>query len=168
MRRVVVVSVFAFVLSLTAHLLLSTPVALAGNPITFVANPDSVLSTAPSVHLVWRTGDEVQTAGYNLYRSDKPDGALQKVNTRLIPAVTDLIAGGQYAYEDGGVQLGKTYYYRLEVIDRRGNSQRYGPVAASVSPEKSAGGASLPAELGMGSVAILGAGLALLRHLVHI
>ncbi len=101
-----------------------SPVALAGSPITFNAMPQVDRSAGSSVRLTWRTGDELQTAGYNLYRSDQKDGVYEKINAHLIPASTDVFAGGEYTFEDAGVQPGQTFYYRLEVIDLNGQSKR--------------------------------------------
>ena len=51
--------------------------------------PDSSL-----VIVEWTTESEVDMAGFNLYRSETPDGPYLKVNTTFIPGASDPILGG--------------------------------------------------------------------------
>ena len=39
-------------------------------------------------------------------------------------------AGGRYSFVDTAVEDGKSYYYKLEEVDNKGNIAQYGPVAA--------------------------------------
>jgi len=86
--------------------------------------------TAP-VRVEWTTESEVNTAGFNLYRGESPGGPFDvKVNQQLIPPATDSLLGGEYTYLDKTALLGRTYYYRLEEIEKSGETNIYGPVEA--------------------------------------
>jgi hypothetical protein len=98
----------------------------------------------------WTTANEVNTAGFNLYRSESPDGPYAQVNSNLIPASSDPLAGGQYQYRDDSVQPGRTYYYQLEDVEYNGATTRHGPIQVTAS------GANATLILGLAA----GAGLA--------
>ena len=85
--------------------------------------PDSSL-----VIVEWTTGSEVDTAGFNLYRSESAEGPYVKINRELIPPSSDPILGGQYVYTDTNVVPGRVYYYQLEDVELDGASTRHGPV----------------------------------------
>jgi hypothetical protein len=78
--------------------------------------------------ITWSTASEVDTAGYNLYRSDSPDGPWQKVNDELIPPSEDPVSGGAYSYVDKTAKPGQTYYYQLEEVELSGASTRFDPI----------------------------------------
>jgi hypothetical protein len=80
-----------------------------------------------SVLLEWTTASELDTAGFNVYRGQNPDGPYQKINRNLIPSSPDPITGGDYQYADNGVEPGQTYYYQLEEVEINGGTSRYGP-----------------------------------------
>jgi hypothetical protein len=83
--------------------------------------------TRPSVVIEWSTASELDTMGFNLYRSDQPDGDSQKINSSLIAPSADPLTGGDYQYIDRDVQGGVTYYYWLEDVDSHGFTSRNGP-----------------------------------------
>jgi hypothetical protein len=84
---------------------------------------------AASVVIVeWTTESEVDMAGFNLYRSDSPDGPYVKVNATLIPGASDPLLGGKYAYTDTNVVAGQTYYYKLEDVELGGTTTLHGPI----------------------------------------
>ena len=85
-----------------------------------------------AIHVGWETVTEVDIVGFYLYRSESADGEYARLNEALIPAqAPGGPSGAVYAWEDGGVEPGTTYYYRLEVIDVAGQGQLFGPVAAT-------------------------------------
>lgn len=83
----------------------------------------------------WNTASELNTAGFNLFRSESAEGPFEKINPQLVPASPDPLAGGKYIYRDEAVEPGKTYYYELEDIENTGGSTRYGPI--EVTSERS-------------------------------
>ena len=118
-------------------------------------------STAtPAVTVDWSTASELNTAGFNLYRSDNKDGPFTRINTALIPASPDPLVGGSYAFTDTQVTAGWTYYYRLEEVETNGDASPRGVVAVTT-----AGGPS-PTVLTVGaaSIALLIAVIWLIWH----
>jgi len=84
--------------------------------------------TAP-VRVEWATEVEMNTAGFDLYRGESPEGPFDvKVNDAPIPASSDPMAGGEYSYVDRTAQAGKTYYYQLRELELTGNVNTYGPI----------------------------------------
>lgn len=69
----------------------------------------------------WTTENEIDVLGYNLYRSDTPDGEFVQVNSTLIKPSADPLVSHEHTYTDEGRVRGRTYYYILETIDRNGN-----------------------------------------------
>jgi hypothetical protein len=76
----------------------------------------------------WSTASELDTAGFNLYRSQSPEGPFTQINTDLIPASPDPLTGGSYKYEDRQAKAGLVYYYQLEGVEYNGNNSRFGPI----------------------------------------
>lgn len=76
----------------------------------------------------WTTASELDTVGFNVYRSDTKDGQYQLVNESLIPGSSDPLTGGSYTYRDSDVKPGGTYYYQLEDIELDGSSNSFGPI----------------------------------------
>ncbi len=78
-----------------------------------------------AVTLVWETAAEIDTAGFNILRSESQDGAFDKINDVLIPGEGGPTQGAAYSYIDGGLQSGATYWYQLEDVDVTGESYIY-------------------------------------------
>lgn len=72
----------------------------------------------------WSTETEVNTAGFNVYRSESEDGPWAKINTALIPGSPDPIRGGSYEFTDSNVVAGITYWYELEEVELGGQATR--------------------------------------------
>ena len=90
-----------------------------------------VATAAPAAVIVeWTTESEVNLAGFNVYRSESPDGPYVKLNDTLIPAAPDPIAGGSYSYTDATAERGVTYYYQLEDVELDGKATMHGPIVA--------------------------------------
>ena len=84
---------------------------------------------ATSVVIVeWTTESEVDTAGFNVYRSESAEGPYIQVNRELIPSSPDPILGGHYAYTDTDVVPGRVYFYQLEDVELDGASTCHGPI----------------------------------------
>lgn len=84
-----------------------------------------------AVRIVWETESEVNTAGFNIYRSDAPEGTYHKINDSLIFARGSAFEGASYEFLDMQVHNRKTYYYKLEEVETGGGTAFYGPVSAT-------------------------------------
>jgi hypothetical protein len=118
-------------------------------------NSQDARTTAPIV-VEWTTATEINTAGFNLYRSDRVDGEYVKINTTLVPASPDPLRGGKYRYEDVNVEPGKTYSYKLEDVELSGATMQHGPIQATAAASRLDTTFVL---VGAGALAILGAGV---------
>ncbi|MBN1811893.1 MAG: hypothetical protein JXA14_08670, partial [Anaerolineae bacterium] len=85
------------------------------------------------VQVAWETALEIDTVGFNLWRSTAP-GGYERVNAALIPAASPGgVWGGSYAYADADVTPGATYDYKLEELEVGGARNWYGPVSTGGS-----------------------------------
>lgn len=85
-------------------------------------------STQARIVVEWSTASELDTVGFNLFRSQTASDPGVQVNPELIPASQDTQTGGDYRYTDNFVVSGKEYYYYLEDVSMGGSIQRHGPV----------------------------------------
>jgi hypothetical protein len=85
-------------------------------------------STKALVVVKWSTASELDTVGYNLYRSETSTDPGIRMNVDLIAASEDSQTGGDYQYRDTNVKPGKVYYYYLEDVSSDGTTSRHGPV----------------------------------------
>jgi hypothetical protein len=83
------------------------------------------------VTLTWITASEIDTAGFNIYRSTEENGAYEKINSALITATGNPGAGAAYRFVDNAARNRKTYWYKLEDIDTSGTATMHGPVSAT-------------------------------------
>lgn len=72
----------------------------------------------------WSTETEVNTAGFNVWRSLGEEGPWEKINPRLIPGSPDPLRGGSYVFTDTHVIAGVTYWYELEEVELNGQTTR--------------------------------------------
>ncbi|MBN2384529.1 hypothetical protein JXQ70_16770 [bacterium] len=87
-------------------------------------------------HISWETGSEVNTAGYNLLRSDSMAGLKFKVNDALIPAQGSAGSGAAYQFVDNTVNAGNTYLYWLEEVENNSEKTTYGSVGVTIQAGK--------------------------------
>ncbi len=66
-----------------------------------------------TIDLYWAKNTDTDLKGYNVYRSDSPTGIYQKVNSRLIE--------GTSYFEDVGLQIETSYWYKVSAIDQSEN-----------------------------------------------
>jgi hypothetical protein len=83
-----------------------------------------------TTRVVWRSESEINNAGFNLYRSEKPDTDYVKINAALIAGLGTSTVGREYEYSDITVTAGKTYYYILESVELNTLTRKFGPVIA--------------------------------------
>ena len=82
------------------------------------------------VVVAWETTMEIDTFGFNLWRSSSPNGTYERVNAAVIPAASaGGVWGGSYSYTDTDVFPGRAYYYKLEELEVGGKSNWHGPVS---------------------------------------
>jgi hypothetical protein len=83
------------------------------------------ISRQANIIIEWVTASELNTAGFNVYRSTSPVGPPLKLNAQLIPSSSDPLTGASYKYTDRGLSPGTTYYYFVEEIESDGTQNRY-------------------------------------------
>ena len=102
------------------------PLAVTVDNFAASAQNDQILVT-------WRTVSEIDSAGFNLWRSETVDGSPSLIAN--VPSQSPgSTAGAEYLFEDANVLAGITYWYWLEAIDLGGQTANYGPVNAMVEP----------------------------------
>jgi len=87
--------------------------------------------------LTWTTISENNIGGFHILRSESSNGPYLRISG-LIEGMGNPFLGGLYTYTDAPLQTGKTYYYKLEVVDNDDLTlQFYGPITittATVTP----------------------------------
>ena len=91
-------------------------------------------ATPPAVTVEWSTASELNTAGFNVLRSDNPNGPFTRLNPEVIRASPDPLVGGSYVYTDTNVTPGQTYYYQLEEVESGGGAVPQGTVVVTARP----------------------------------
>jgi hypothetical protein len=99
----------------------------------------------------WSTESEVNTAGFNIYRSTSEEGPWEKVNPQLIPGSPDPLRGGTYVFTDTAVIAGETYWYELEEVELGGQVTRLERTQATAERQ----GLGLPVSLPCGSALLI-------------
>ena len=79
----------------------------------------------PSIQVEWNTATELETAGFNLYRSPTTDGEFERINSKLIPSEGTGVTGAEYTFDDKDVTTGQTYFYLLEEVELDASTTRY-------------------------------------------
>ncbi len=79
---------------------------------------------ALSVRIEWRTMSETNNLGFNLYRSERPDGKFEKINPVLIKGAGTDATLHDYQFADGSIEPGKVYYYYLEDVAFNGSTEK--------------------------------------------
>ncbi len=114
---------------LLAAALLAALALAAGRPAPATATetpPAQQSDERPGQPIVirWSTETEVNTAGFNVWRSLNEDGPWEKINPRLIPGSPDPLRGGSYVFTDTQVIAGVAYWYELEEVELNGQATR--------------------------------------------
>ncbi len=117
--------------------------------------------------LKWTTASEVNTAGFNIYRSEHSDGPFTRINAALIPASKDAVAGHEYTYRDAGATPGRQYYYQLEDVDLNGAAVRHGTVTIVPNGLAPQVGQVMLAGLGLSALLLAVGGVVLARLFRH-
>ena len=92
----------------------------------------TVVGCTSPVRVEWSTETELNTAGFNLYRSESSTGPFDlKVNEQLIAAALDPLLGGDYSFVDRSARTGAAYYYLLEEVELTGAKITHGPISVN-------------------------------------
>ncbi|MCP4714461.1 MAG: hypothetical protein GY868_05030, partial [Deltaproteobacteria bacterium] len=83
-----------------------------------------------TVTIAWKTGDEQDNMGFNIYRAESKTGTYTKINNAIIPTTGLYFRGTSYRFIDDDLRNRTAYYYKLEDIDSNGVSTQHGPVSA--------------------------------------
>jgi hypothetical protein len=87
-----------------------------------------------AVKVTWETATEVDTAGFNVYRSSE-DGEMVRINRQLIPARGGPLTGASYTFVDRSARPLHRYVYTLEEVERDGSRNEYPQkVSATAGP----------------------------------
>lgn len=88
------------------------------------------LERQPQIVVQWETETEINTAGFSLYRSDSPDGQLERLNQEPILSRGDPLTGASYEFIDANVRRGQVYTYQLEEVEVDGIVNRLDTIRA--------------------------------------
>ncbi|MBN2000480.1 T9SS type A sorting domain-containing protein [candidate division KSB1 bacterium] len=84
------------------------------------------------MRLDWRTESEVNTAGFNVYRSQNENSGYEKINDTLIAGRGSAVTGAEYSCTDRPSENG-TWYYKLEDVSLDGTVHQHGPITVMVT-----------------------------------
>jgi hypothetical protein len=104
---------------LPAQCLASTPVVLSF--LRASGEPNGIL-------LEWATASESEFSGFHVLRSVDPEDGFEPITSRLVTPPSP------YRFLDTQVKAGITYYYRLQAVDRSGNTELLGLVKGTAGP----------------------------------
>lgn len=83
--------------------------------------------------LTWTTLSENTIGGFHILRSENINGPYLRISG-LIEGIGNPFLGGIYAYTDSPLPTGKTYYYKLEVVDSEDLTlQLFGPITITTA-----------------------------------
>jgi hypothetical protein len=74
--------------------------------------------------LHWETKSEVESAGFNIFRSEQSDAGFVKVNKEPIPSAKWSARVRQYEYIDRTIDPCKSYFYYIDGMTSGGESMR--------------------------------------------
>jgi hypothetical protein len=92
----------------------------------------------------WRTEFEEDNYGFFLERADSPDGPFIRLNDALIAGYGTTSVPHDYAFEDHGLQVGATYYYRLWSVTYQGHQELIGEIRKTIEADAPDSGADSP------------------------
>lgn len=82
-------------------------------------------------HLHWETKSEIQSVGFDIFRSTTIDGRFAKITGTPIPAAKFSTKLRRYEYVDDSIDPCLTYFYYVEAIGEQGNREKVSPTMAS-------------------------------------
>jgi hypothetical protein len=85
-----------------------------------------------AVILEWITQSETENVGFHIYRAEAA-GEYSQITSRLIEGAGTSANAHAYSYEDGAVEAGQTYRYKLADLDRGGHLEFGTPLEITVA-----------------------------------
>ena len=76
-----------------------------------------------AVVISWVTESEVDNAGFNIFRSEKPQGSFIKVNPKLVQGAGTTGERNEYVWTDNTAKPNVEYYYQIEDVSFAGVRQ---------------------------------------------
>ncbi len=96
-------------------------------PVT-MTEMSATTSQEQGIVITWRTESEVNTTGFNVYKSEAEQDNYKQLNLSLIPGQGNSSSGYEYSYSDRDIREGLIYWYKIIEIARDGAKQEYGPI----------------------------------------
>jgi hypothetical protein len=129
-RRNIVVWRTSMIIGVTLILLLLLTQRLSARPndIDLIHLSVASIVELPEVYIEWETGREVNVAGFYVGRALSATLPYTRVSA-FIPAEGSPAAGALYDIVDETSELGKVYYYRLEVVNSDQGLTMVGPIS---------------------------------------
>gem|GEM_PF-3910211 len=107
-----------------------TPEATRRNPSVITLKSFTAVTTTGVTWVRWETGQEIDTFGFVIYRSEIPDLTDALLMTQDIITSKGINGyGASYAYRDTTVVSDHLYYYWLKEVEITGRVTSYGPAA---------------------------------------
>lgn len=77
--------------------------------------------------LRWRTASEVDNFGFDVYRSESPDGLFTRITKTPVPGAGTHDEPSTYKYVDDTIKPDVTYYYYVESISMSSEREKFTP-----------------------------------------
>lgn len=91
-----------------------------------------------SNRLHWETKSEVESAGFNIFRSEQADSGFVKLNAEPIPSAKWSARVREYQYFDRTIDPCKSYFYYIDGLSTDGTSMRVSETLVAGPKEKPA------------------------------
>ncbi|MCA9750751.1 MAG: T9SS type A sorting domain-containing protein [Gemmatimonadetes bacterium] len=98
------------------------PVNLGPVSVTFSSLSAQPALRSQSIVVQWATSNELDHAGFHVYRSRLANGTYDRLTDELV------VGQSPYSYLDPNVQRNTVYYYRIGAVDTRGHEQLSDPI----------------------------------------
>jgi len=89
-----------------------------------------------AIRLEWRTASEIDNEGFIILRSENEQGKYDLIASYYqyssLVGLGNSTVGKTYSYIDKNVSINKTYWYKLISVSYNGDTQIFGPIAASL------------------------------------
>jgi hypothetical protein len=94
-------------------------------PVAVTLSSFDAMQTDNGITLEWKVENEMNHAGYNVYRSSNEKSGYEKINESIILGWDGFSEfDGTYEYTDA---VNGTYYYKLEAVEMNGSTEMFGP-----------------------------------------